>query len=63
LGKNSSWLTGLCQICDYPVVVTQPDPEITTFEDYQWYCSNPKCKNHSKKEHTGDMGEPEWVKF
>jgi hypothetical protein len=55
-----SWMCsfGVCGECSYEVVVTQSDrPD----EDYCWYCSNPKCKNHNLKEHTGDQESPAWL--
>ena len=58
-----SWMTGKCRECYYEVVVTQPDNDNFPYDDYQWYCSNPKCKNHDTKIHTGDMEHPEWVEL
>ena len=59
--ENSSWFTGICKECGYPIVVTQPDAERFPTADYWWYCSNKKCKNHQEGEHTGDMEYPEWM--
>jgi len=53
-----SWITGRCEECTYPVVVTQGQ---TPTHDYCWYCSNPACSNHNVKEETGDMEKPDWV--
>lgn len=62
MGDTSSWFTGLCVECGYPVVVTQPNMKTHPTDDYRWYCSNPDCIRHIHKEHTGDMENPEWVK-
>ena len=66
MGMPSSWLSGVCSICDYPVVVTQPseatEPVDYDLYDYSWYCSNPDCENHSPPVGTGDMSNPKWVK-
>ena len=56
MGLNSSWFTGLCVECKYPIVVYEK-------EDYIWYCSNKDCINHHPGEHTGDMEVPKWVDF
>ena len=57
-----SWFRSICKDCGCNVIVTQPDVENFPTDDYWWYCSNKKCKNHEKGEHTGDMESPEWVK-
>lgn len=57
-----SWFTGICKDCGFNVVVTQPDEKTHPTDDYWWYCSNKKCKNHVEGEHTGDMQKPKWVK-
>ena len=62
MSKTSSWILGQCKKCDFPIVVTQPDPDDTTHSDYWWYCSNKKCENHLVGEHTGDMEEPSFIK-
>lgn len=55
-----SWFRGKCKDCGFNIVVTQPDPNICA--DYWWYCSNKKCKNHIKGEHTGDMQKPSFLR-
>ena len=62
-----SWFRGICKVCGYNVVVTQPDkikyPEDGEYSfDYWWYCSNKKCIHHEDGEHTGDMQVPDWLK-
>jgi hypothetical protein len=59
--SDNSWFTGVCGSCKFPVVVTQPDSELFPHSDYQWYCSNPSCENHTRKTHTGDMEVPNWL--
>ncbi len=61
--SHSSWFTGICKICGFPVVVTQPDWEKYPTDDYWWYCSNKKCEFHKEGKHTGDMEQPEWVRI
>ena len=63
MSARSSWFAGLCNKCNYNVVITQPDETIDRYADYWWYCSNKKCEHHEKGEHTGDMEKPEWVIF
>ena len=48
-----SWFTGKCEICKYPMVVTQGDEW-----DYRWYCSNPDCIAHNNKQDLGDTEDP-----
>lgn len=51
-----------CSLCNYMVIVTQPDPSIDPGADYRWYCSNKSCVNHHPGEHKGDTeGRPSWV--
>jgi hypothetical protein len=56
--RNSSWMSGHCRECGYPVVVTQAKDECM---DYWWYCSHKSCTWHKYGEQTGDMEQPEWV--
>lgn len=54
--SNLSWLAEgvVCVLCKYPIVVTQPNIDTNPTDDYQWYCPNPSCQNHTAKEHTPD---------
>lgn len=61
--NNLSWFTGVCSLCGFNVVVTQPDWKNHPHDDYWWYCSNKECSNHKDGEHTGDMDVPNWVKI
>ena len=59
--NGRSWFRGICKVCGFNVVVTQPDTLKHPDKDYWWYCSNKKCINHEVGEHTGDMGFPDWI--
>jgi len=59
--SKSSWFLGICKICGYNVVVTQPDYDRYPYEDYWWYCSNKQCVNHKEGEHTQRKEVPNWV--
>ena len=48
MSATNSWFTGLCEHCEYPVIVTQPNIDTNPSDDYRWYCSNPNCVNHDK---------------
>jgi hypothetical protein len=60
--KTSSWFSGQCKECGFPVIYTQP-PDNDNENDYQWYCSCPECKNHVNKKLTGDMERPDFVVY
>lgn len=62
MSRTSSWLSGVCVDCNFPIVVTQPDIDNFPVSDYWWYCSNKKCTNHLIGEHTGDMEVPKFYK-
>ncbi len=57
--KPNSWFfSKRCGACGHKVVVLS---SVKQGEDYTWYCSNPSCKKHKKKTHTGDQEYPEWL--
>ena len=60
---RDSWFAGLCRLCGYKVIVTQPDVKRFPTKDYWWYCSNKRCEKHREGQHTGDMEHPYWVKL
>ena len=45
---RDSWFAGLCRLCGYKVIATQPDVKCFPTKDYWWYCSNKKCEKHKE---------------
>lgn len=49
-----------CKLCKKSIIVTQPDSKNYPLDDYQMYCANPQCENHSPK-HVGDLEMPDFA--
>ncbi len=62
--STHSWFTGFCKKCGFNVVVmnaTNAPCIPKEFDDYYWYCSNPKCTYHKLGSTSGDQEQPAWV--
>lgn len=60
--SQASWFEGVCKVCGYPVVTTQPDIKHRPLADYQYYCSNRECEHFKTSTHIHDLEDiPDWV--
>lgn len=53
------WPNGFCVLCGSVIRVAGSDKE---GQDYEWYCSNPKCKHNEGVHRLDDDGPPDIVK-